>query len=331
MQIVTGVHQIKLPFPSDMPEYTNAYIIEGSKGNILIDTGWDTSEALWAFKEGLTEERLKFQDINWIVITHIHPDHYGLAAKLKKLCEAEVVMSKTEAGLINPRYKYFDGLLNDMEEELAQNGVPQAEISELKEASLWMKPLVSPDLPDVMLDDGDRLSNGSFEFEVLQTPGHSPGHICLYEPGKKWLFCGDHVLFEATPHVGLHPQSMDNPMRDYINSLKMVDALKVNFVLPGHGPVFNSLKLRAQEIFLHHAQRKKSIMKIMRNGLKTAYQIASEIPWKIETNGVTFKDLLPWDRRLAILETIAYLKLLTLENEVGKVDQNGVSVYLAKD
>ena len=331
MEIVAGVHQMKLPFPRGMPEHTNVYIIEGSKGNILIDAGWDSSESLWAFRERLGEERLKFQDINWIVITHIHPDHYGLAGKLKELCRAEVVMHRVGVELINSRYKYFDGLLKEIEEELSKNGVPQSELLELKEASLWMKQFVWPVLPDVRLEDGDRLSNGSFEFEILQTPGHSPDHICLYEPRKKWLFCGDHVLFETTPHVGFHPQSADNPLRDYINSLKTVEALKINFVFPGHGPVFNSLKLRAVEIFRQHEQREMAIIKTMSSGLKTAYQIAAEIPWKLEADNVTLKDLTPWDRRLAILETIAYLRLLTSEDKVGKVEQNGISVYLTKD
>ena len=331
MEIVTGVHQIKLPFPQGIPGNTNVYVVEGSKGNILVDTGWDTSDVLWAFREGLRENRLKFQDINWIVITHIHPDHYGLARKIKELCGAEVVMHKIEAGLINSRYKDFNGLLWQIGEELSANGVPQAELPELKEAALWINQFVSPDLPDVMLDDGDRITNGSFEFEVLRTPGHSPGHICLYEPRKRWLFCGDHVLFNTTPHVGSHPQSGDNPLGDYLNSLEMLSGLKVSFVFPGHGPVFNSLRLRVEGIFRHHEQRKGAIMKVLNDGLKTAYQVASEIPWMLEAGGVAFGDLAPWDRRLAILETIAHLKLLASEDKVGKIDQEGVSLYLSKD
>jgi len=331
MEIITGVHQIKLPFPQGMPGYTNVYVVEGSNGNILIDSGWDDSEVIWAFREGLKKERLKFQDINWIVITHIHPDHYGLASKLKELCGAEVSVHRAEAGLISSRYKEFDGLLEDMGDMLSSNGVPQAELAELKQASLWMKQFVSPDLPDVILDDGDRISNGTFGFEVLRTPGHSPGHICLYEARKRWLFSGDHVLFNVTPHVGVHPQSGDNPLKDYIDSLIKVNRLGVNFVFPGHGPVFNSLKLRTAEIFNHHEQRKEAIMKVLNEGLKTAYQVAAEIPWKLEMGGVAFSDLGSWDRRLAVLETIAQLRLLTSEGNVGKIDKDGVSQYLAKE
>jgi len=331
MEIISGVHQIKIPFPQDVPEYTNVYLVEGSEGNILIDAGWDNPEAFSALTEGLKKDRLKLSDIKKIVITHIHPDHYGLASKMRQLCGAKVAMHRAEAELINPRYVDFDNLLNEVERELSSNGVPQAELPEMAKASLWMKQFVSPDLPEIMLEDGSELDNGSFEFEVLWTPGHSPGHICLYEPNKKLLFSGDHILFEVTPHIGLHPQSGDNPLGDYISSLKMMDRLKVNFIFPGHGPVFNSLKLRVAEILHHHEQRERAIIKSISDGLKTAYQIAEGISWVPEQGGVAFQDLAFWDRRLAVLETIAHLRLLSFEGKVGKIDQDGISLYLAKD
>lgn len=331
MEVISGVHQIKIPFPQGIPEYTNVYVVEGSEGNILIDAGWDTPEAFSALIGGLKEDRLQFQTIKKIVITHIHPDHFGLASKVAQLCGVPVAMHKIEAALINPRYVDSAELLREMEEEFGSNGVPQAELPELKDASLWINQFVSPDSPEVMLDDGNIISNGSFEFEVLRTPGHSPGHICLYESGRRLLFSGDHVLFDTTPHVGFHPQSGDNPLGDYISSLEMMARLKVNFVFPGHGPVFNSLKLRVAEILRHHEQRKRTIIRSISNGLKTAYQIAEEIPWKGEVGGVAFKDLAPWDRRLAMMETVAHLRLLTSEGKVGKIDRDGISLYLAKD
>ena len=331
MEIISGVHQIKIPFPQGIPDYTNVYIVEGSEGNIMVDAGWDSPEAFSSLMEGLKKDRLKFQDIKKIVITHIHPDHYGLASKVKQLCGAKVAMHRIEAGLVNSRYVDFDELLKEMERGLSSNGVPQAELADMAKASLWMKQFVLPDLPDVMLDDGDSLGNGSFEFEVLRTPGHSLGHICLYEPAKRLLFSGDHILFETTPHIGFHSQSGDNPLGDYISSLKRMEMLKVNFVFPGHGSVFSSLKLRVAEILRHHEQRKRVIIESISGGLKTAYQIAEDIPWIPEQGGVAFRDLALQDRRLAVLETIAHLRLLSSEGKVGKIDQDGISLYLAKD
>ena len=329
MEILNGVHQLKVRSPKGMPVDTNVYVIEGDDGSIMIDSGWDSQDSLWSLTEALKADRLRLRDIKMIIITHMHPDHYGLASKVKQLCGGKVVMHRIEAELIDARYKHFDDLLKKTEDRLKGNGVPETELPDLKDASLWMRQFVTPDLPDVVLDS-DRVSNGSIGLKVVVTPGHSPGHICLYEPTKKLLFSGDHVLYDVTPHVGFNPQSGDNPLGDYISSLEKLEALKVNFVLPGHGPMFNSLHLRIEEILRHHEQRKKDIIKAIAGNLKTAYQIAQEITWMPQQGGIAFNNLAPWDKRLAIMETIAHLNLLSCEGEVATVDMGGVSLYLAK-
>ena len=329
MEIVNGVHQLKIPFPKGIPGDTNVYIIEGTEGSIMIDSGWGSQETLGVFGEGLKADHLKLRDIKTIVITHIHPDHYGLASTVKQISGAKIAMERAETGLINSRYKDLTELLKNVEEEVKRNGVPHTELPDYRDASLWMKQYVAPEPPDILLDDGDRLSNGSFEIQVIKTPGHSLGHICLYEPKKGLLFSGDHVLYDTTPHVGFNPQSGDNPLGDYISSLQKLKNFKVSFVLPGHGPVFNSLSLRVKQIIHHHEQRKREIVQALdKSPQKTAYQIAQEIVWMPEEGGVAFNDLAPWDRRLAVMETVAHLRLLANEGKVGSVDMNEVFIYL---
>jgi len=194
-----------------------------------------------------------------------------------------------------------------------------------------MNKYVTPDSPEVMLEDGDIISNDSFELEVLWTPGHSPGHICLYERERKFIITGDHVLYDTTPHVGFNPLSGDNPLGDYVSSLKKLERLKVHFILPGHGPLFNALGLRTEKILQHHEDRKRAILKSLRNGMKTAYAIAQEIPWMTDQVSIAFRDLPVWDKRMAVTETLAHLKLLVEEDRVSNVDMDGASLYIAKD
>jgi glyoxylase-like metal-dependent hydrolase (beta-lactamase superfamily II) len=194
-----------------------------------------------------------------------------------------------------------------------------------------MNKYVTPELPDVMLEGNEIVTNGSFKLQVIWTPGHSPGHICLYEREKKFILTGDHVLFDTTPHISFNPQSGPNPLSDYISSLQRLEQLEIRFVLPGHGPIFNALKLRIEKILDHHEQRKEAIMRSLRDGMKTAYEIAQQIPWMTEEGGVAFKDLGFWDKRLAISETIAHLKLLAEEGRVGSVEVDGRSLYLARE
>jgi glyoxylase-like metal-dependent hydrolase (beta-lactamase superfamily II) len=331
MQVLNGVHQIKSPCPGDESWYTNVYVIEGGDGHILVDSGWDSQESLWALQEGIKAANLKLRDITKIVITHIHPDHYGLSSKIKQICGAPVAIHRIDAGFISPRYKDFADLIRKTEDMLRQNGVPDNELPQLKEASLWMNKYVTPDAPEVKLEDGDTISNDSFEFEVLWTPGHSPGHICLYERERRFILTGDHVLYDTTPHVGINPQSGDNPLGNYISSLKKLERLKVNFILPGHGPMFNALGLRIEKILQHHEERKRAIMQALRDGLKTAYEVAQQIPWMANEGRSSFQDLEVWDKRMAVTETLAHLKLLIEEDRVGNVDMDSASLYVAKD
>ena len=177
MRLVSGIHQIQLPHPDGIDNSTNSYIIEGENGNILVDCGLDWPDAISAFRDGMIQDSLKIDDIKWIILTHIHPDHYGLAAKLRDLCNAKIVMHKTEADLLNTRYNSYQSLLNTVDILLGSNGVPQSEIAAMREAAVRVRKFVTYCIPDVVINDDDKVTNESFEFDVLRTPGHSPGHI----------------------------------------------------------------------------------------------------------------------------------------------------------
>jgi glyoxylase-like metal-dependent hydrolase (beta-lactamase superfamily II) len=186
---------------------------------------------------------------------------------------------------------------------------------------------VAPAMPDTMLHGGETISNGLFSFEVLWTAGHSPGHISLYEPNQKILISGDHILPTITPNIGLHPQSGDNPLDDYLNALNAVKNLEVKVVLPGHENPFAELKPRIDELIQHHEQRKREILHSMQTERKTACQIARGIPWMLDMGGARWEDLTPWDKRLAVLETLAHLKSIRVEGKISKFSRDGIIYY----
>ncbi len=330
MEIVTGVHQLRIPFPEGIERFTNAYVVEGNRGSILVDCGWDNSEAIWAFREELRVERLSFEEINWIVVTHAHPDHFGMAAKLRELCGAKVVMHKADAALIPSRYGDFRKLADEMEQLLLSHGVPPEEAAEMREASSWGAQYVTVIEPDILVEDGDIVSNGTFQFEVIHTPGHTPGHVCLYDPRKRRLFSGDTVLFDAIPHVGVDPQSGQDPAADYIASLESLSGKSVRFVFPGHGPVFNSLSIRSEEILRLLEARQRQIRSVLDQGLKDAYQVTRELPWKVDGSEVAYDDLEARERRVVVCAMIAWMRRLINVGQIATLEQNGRTVHLAK-
>ena len=113
-EVMPGIRQLQLPLPGGGPKYVNTYLFDGDNGYLLVDTGWNTTEAFNSLKEQLAEAGIDFGDISQIVITHIHPDHYGLAGRLKQLSNANLAMHLIERDVIEPRYVSMDNLLQQV-------------------------------------------------------------------------------------------------------------------------------------------------------------------------------------------------------------------------
>ena len=225
IEVIPDIYRMPLPLPVPHLSHINTYLVRGDKDYLLIDTGWNTEEAFDSLKKQLAELGVSGREINRIAITHAHPDHYGMAGKLKNLFSATLYFHHLEKDFIESRYVHMDELLEEMNLWLKVNGVPPDQLAELQQASLPMLKFVAPAMPDTTLYGGETITIGDFNFNVLPTPGHAPGHVCLYEPVNKVLFSGDHVLPGITPNVSLYPQSGDNPLGDFLESLKTVRQL----------------------------------------------------------------------------------------------------------
>ncbi len=292
---------------------------------MLVDTGWNSKEAFVALEQQLKEIGLNFKDITRIVITHFHVDHYGLASKLKQLSGAKIALHQREKDFIDSREFNID--TDQAGQWLRLHGVPEKELLQLQTAFQWID--FSPPSPDLALHEGEKIPFGSFCFELIWTPGHSPGHVCLYEPAKKILLSGDHILPTITPNVSLYPYSADNPLGNYLNSLRAIEPLEVNLILPGHEHIFTGLKQRVAELLQHHEERIAAIIEVIKEEAKTAYEISSKIPWGINGVITPFEEMLPFDKRLAMQETLAHLELLRIEEKVGKAVKDGIVFYNA--
>lgn len=327
--ILPGIHLLRLPgpFPNTDSADVNAYLIRGEGGWLLVDTGWGTDRAFAALERQLDETGVGFEEICQIVITHFHPDHYGLAGRLKELSGASVALHQVEKDFINARYVSMDNLLGEMSDWLRLNGVPEEELPALRGASLGMRQYVAPVLPEIALQGGETISHGSFKFQVMWTPGHSPGHVCLYESERRILLSGDHLLPITFPNVGLHPQSGKEPLKDYLRSLRNIEQLEIDLVLPAHEHVFTNARQRVEEVRQHHQERKAAIVDVLRQGWQTAYEVSSRIPWIVYGVTLSFQELLPLDKRLAVISALAHLEALCQEGEAEKSARDGVRVY----
>jgi glyoxylase-like metal-dependent hydrolase (beta-lactamase superfamily II) len=325
-EITPGIHWIKLPI--SMEDSTldgiNVYLVKGDNGYLLVDTGWNTDESFSTLHNYLVKIGVSFEDIKQILVTHIHPDHYGMAGRLRKLSGATIAMHHTEKDFIEPRYVSMEALLQQTDRLLVANGVPEREMAELRDATVGLEQFIVPAMPDILLHDGDTITTGMFTFRVVWTPGHSTGHVCLYEPEKKIFVSGDHILPKITPNISVNPQSIENPLGRYIQSLEELKKLDVVLALPGHDQPFSNFRARIDEITRHHAHRNLEILEKILFRAKTAYGIAREITW---ADNSSWQDLPPFHQRMAIFETMAHLEMMAADSRIDKMPKGGIIYY----
>jgi glyoxylase-like metal-dependent hydrolase (beta-lactamase superfamily II) len=292
-------------------KHVNVYLLRDGDHFTLIDTGLQTDESRQVLNQKLAALKVPVEQINRILITHIHPDHFGLAGELRDRSGAELVIHRLEVSLMEPRYARAEDLVHDVAEWLSKNGVPPAEAEFLKSASMAAREFVSVVEPDTLLEGAEWLPNDGSELEVVWTPGHSPGHCCFHWPSRGLLFSGDHLLPKISPNIGLHPQSGADPLDDYIVSLERIRRLEVDTVLPAHGDPFHDHRGRVGEIIRHHEERKAALVGLARDGAKSGWQLAAGLFQGIMQRNV-------FQQRLALQETLAHCQSLAVEGRLRK-------------
>ena len=263
------------------------------------------------------------KDITQIICTHMHPDHCGAAGKIKEVSGAQIAMGERDASLFVQYYMDDDKLIKMTTSLLASCGVPEAEIPDMVKSHMPMRKPVIKTPPDKKLKSGNKVPMDPFEFRVISTPGHAYGHICLYEPHRKLIFAGDHVLPERFPWITLDPQSGDNPMEDYIHSLKELLKLKVTLAFPGHGPAFSGLEGRINETMDYHERKNAAIRKALADEPLSAFQVTA----KNAEEEDDFNTPNIFVRQMSVLDTLAHLRMMRNRAEVNEHLKDGVYYY----
>ncbi|MBI4328746.1 MAG: MBL fold metallo-hydrolase [Chloroflexi bacterium] len=328
-----GVFQLHIPIPDNPLGYTLPYLVTGPEGHVLIDTGWNSPAGEEALRDQLVGQLgVKPGSVKHIILTHWHPDHSGLTPTAKEMTGAPVTMHRVDWETWMPRLTTTPGFAEEMVSWHLGHGYPETELEGL--APPWARRQAHPTphqahrphewgiaKPDFLAEGGESLVVGPLKLEVVWTPGHTAGHICLYDRGRRLVFTGDHVLPVITSNVSLQHHLGGDPLGDYLRSLEKVAALDADLVLPAHEYHFSGLKERVEQVKHHHDYRLQAVMKATAGGSKTAYHIAERVPWDVGSWG----KMNSWLRRAALAETLAHLEHLRLQ---GKVVQSQVGRYI---
>lgn len=320
-EVVKNIYKQVVPLPNNPLREINVYFILGEKlgeKNLMIDTGFNRPECEEALKNAVTELGIEEYDV---FISHLHSDHCGLISKFAK-SGCKILAGETEGEMINfESGNLYWRMLDDL---FIKFGFPKAQFGRNTDIHPGRKYCNTEKVNFTYVDEGDVLEYGGYHFQPILTPGHTPGHMCLYDAEKKVLFCGDHVLGTITPNICIE-LGVENPLQDYLSSLKKIDALDVDVVLTSHGTMIQDVHTRIQELFQHHEARLAEVKNILTDEWKTAYMVAQHMTWEIMCKDwESFPAPQKW---FATGEAISHLQYLYLSGIILREERNGIYYY----
>lgn len=302
--IASGIHSVPVVFPENPMRYTLSYVLLDGDECVVVDPGFDSDEGHRQLLDALARLDVGPGEISGIVATHFHTDHLGMAARLARDSGAWIALGENERRNITA--------FEDAQEESALDqarmrswGVPEDRVAEAAmspQGLLDMRML--PD-PDRRLGDGDTLAVAGRNWRIMETPGHTPGHICLWDDDGDLVLSGDHVLPRISPNVSLEIRGDADPLRHNIESLQRIAGNDHYEVCPAHEYRFRGVGLRARALEDHIAERSREVLEVLGKGAPTVHEVARQLTWSRGWESLGWLQF-----RLALSETAAHIRYL---------------------
>jgi len=321
-QIVPGLWRLEIPLVGNPLKNLNSYLITGER-NLLIDTGFNQIPCREAMELQLRKIGVEL-DRTDIFLTHLHSDHTGLSGFLHR-DGCRVFIGALDGRRIveyagdQKWHRIYEGYIRD--------GFTREQMETLWNTNPAKMAGPGPAVPYTWLEDGTTLTYGGRTLRCVQTPGHTPGHMCLYDGENRVLFSGDHVLFHITPNI-CRWDGVPDSLGDYLSSLDKVRDLPVELLLPAHRQETGELKQRVEELQEHHAHRIAEAFHTVREtpGL-TAYEIAGRMHWSIRSRN--WEEFPLTQKYFAVGEALAHLDYLEIRGFVRHFLAEGKNRYAA--
>ena len=309
--IEDNIYTIPVPLPNNPLRQLNSYVIKGEGRNLVIDTGFKLEECRKALCDGLEELGVDMNCTD-IFLTHLHSDHSGLAAELATQ-SSKIYISRADGELLTLSLTQGLGRV----EEYRSYGFSEKELENFWENPSMKYRQESP-FNFTYVADGDVLTYGGRRLEVIFTPGHTPGHVCLYDRANKVMFLGDHVLFNITPNITTWP-FFEDPLGHYVHSLMDISIYDVRLPLPAHRGVNGTMAERIGTIIEHHGARIREMLDILteRPGL-TPYDLSGMMTWRMHGKTNSWADFPLNQKWFAVGETAAHLDYLLKRGRVRR-------------
>lgn len=316
-----GWLQVKVPLPFSL-KWVNSYLVAESGGYTVIDPGLGTGEAKTLWENVLQQCGLVWGDIKRVIVTHQHPDHYGLAGYMQQKSGCPVFISRRSHAYARRLWSEGSSFPADLRKLYSEHGMPCFLMDAIENNLLSFLERVTPQPEVSYLEAGERVSLGGMWWETIDAPGHAYGALCFYERDSGWMICGDQVLPDITPNVSVVPGEEIDPLEAFLNSLEELKKYEVSLALPGHRNPFAHFRRRIEELQGHHARRLAGIVEMLLAEPKTGFALCEELfSSRLRDN--------PHNLRFAMSETLAHLNYLEQRGRIRSLHANNVIVYQA--
>lgn len=300
-RIIPGVWRLRLALPWPGVPHGNAWLLAAGDGLVLVDTGYGGENGMRDLEAALAQVGFAVEDIDLVVCTHAHSDHFGLAAPIAEKSGAEL--------WVHPAWEHMRLMASDPEAALEQrlevarqSGVPVAGLEAYRARSEDSETgYAGVREPDRELVPGVEVVSDHGAWQVYETPGHAPSHVVLHQPERKLMITGDHllgrtVLFFDYGHT-------PDPVGEFLDSLDLIEPLGPNLCLPGHGRPFRDPELKIEAARQQVEYLRDRVREQLADEERTAFAIVAGILGPDNLDGPTSGFLL--QIVLALLDNMA--------------------------
>jgi len=280
-----GIFRIPIPIPfAQAGGPVNACIIEEEDGVLLLDPGLGTDSGHAALAAGFKQAGHSFREVNRIILSHGHIDHFGATAWLLEQIgrDVPVAIHEADASRVLESGPDWSTLLLQNKRYLQSLGMPPAVLEEAAE-NLERRPSLGKRLARVIpLAPGERIHCKHVNLEVVHTPGHTRGLCCLYDSTHKILFSGDHFLERVSPNPTIDFQADGStptfkPLITYFESIERIRTLPISLVIPGHASPFSDHVKVINSLRAFYTRRQERVLEILGNKTLSVYELMREL------------------------------------------------------
>ncbi len=287
----------------------NVYMVKGPRGVGLIDTGMDDVNSVKELLGLLKKEGVDPGSIEQVICTHHHPDHCGIGKTLQEF-GARVLMSEPDAGSL-ALFLSKPEMDRQRATFFGRHDAPDEFCDRVTTMFPFFRKLQESFEPDGFLGDAQIVDMGGIELEVMLTPGHTRGHICLIQRDENLIFTGDHIIPGDATHVSMREEVHGtDPLGKFVRSLELVRDLGPLVGLGGHGEPIPDVSQRADQLVRHHRARIERVARALDDEPRKVFDLSEK------ALGARKKVFGRW---LAMSQTLAYLEHLVTRGEAMEV------------